>query len=160
MIEIWKMYVHKNEMVWNDERAKEMRFRECIMPKISRVAFSILWIKAAMLMSTKLTRVAKAADALLYRRVAVVQQKWCCKCCSAILSLFSCCWRWVWYSQLKSINQILNTNIFWTQVTHSVSHHYFVRVILIFKNFWNSLCACSQIVPTASLVSEHILFSL
>ena len=35
-----------------------------------------------------------------------------------------------------------------------------IRVILIFKNFWNSNCACSQVVPTASLVSEHILFSL
>ena len=80
-------------------------------------------------MSTKLTRMAKAADTLLYWRVAVVQQKWCCKCGSAILSLFSCWWQWVWYSQLKSINHILNTNIFWTQVTHSVSHYYFAKVV-------------------------------
>ena len=88
---LWLNYgrcIYKGELVWNDERAKEMRFRECIMPKISRVAFSILWIKAAMLMSTKLTRVAKAADAFWYWIVAVVQQKWCCKCCCAILSLF------------------------------------------------------------------------
>ena len=38
--------------------------------------------------------------------------------------------------------------------------YWFLRWILIFKNFWNSNCACSQVVPTASLVSEHILFSL
>ena len=38
--------------------------------------------------------------------------------------------------------------------------HHHSRVILIFKNFGNYFCACSQIVPTASLVSEHILFSL
>ena len=27
------------------------------------------------------------------------------------------------------INHILNTNIFWTQVTHSVSHYYFAKVV-------------------------------
>ena len=34
-----------------------------------------------------------------------------------------------------------------------------IRGILIFKNFGISNCACSHVVPTASLVSEHISYS-
>ena len=49
-------------------------------------------------------------------------------------------------------NQIVYYNC---PVANSINN----RVILIFKNFWISNCACSQVVPSASLVSEHILFS-
>ena len=75
-------------------------------------------------MSTKLTRVAKAADALLYRRLQLYNRS---DVANVLVQYFLCSHQLlVTMSLTLSINHIPNldaTNIFWIQVTHSVSHY-------------------------------------